>query len=347
MTITTGPSPVSDYLARVRTALADLPAAERDDLIEDLELHLGEVAAEAGGALEDRLGPPEKYAAELRASAGLPPAGKQRRRIGIVDRATVALRSISRQPLVARVVQFLPSLWPGWWVLRGYLVVAAPSLLRGHVPSSLPIPDIGGAAFGTVLVLAAIAVSVWIGVNGWRAPAVRWLLVTANLAIAVVTVAAGLHVRDDLRNRVAESFASTPLAEPSEYSPYLLSPHGRITNIYPFDASGHLLHGVRLYDESGNPINLPDQPDIYGGPLGDDFPVATHGRVIRNAYPVRQTGDPAYCAKACPTGLVIPPKVKITAPKRSSNRATKGSKPGKRASHARRNGHQHHRTAAH
>src|ERR1700719_3485965 len=65
---------VTTYAATVRAQLADLPATERDALLEDLEQHLGEVAAEGEGSLVDRLGPPEAYAVELRAaySAGPP-----------------------------------------------------------------------------------------------------------------------------------------------------------------------------------------------------------------------------------------------------------------------------------
>jgi hypothetical protein len=67
---TTSPA-VGAYLASVRAALSDLPAEERDELCEDLEQHLVEVAAESDEPLSARLGSPESYAAELRASAGL------------------------------------------------------------------------------------------------------------------------------------------------------------------------------------------------------------------------------------------------------------------------------------
>ena len=61
---------ITDYVARVRAALADLPPGQRDELTEDLADHLTEVAAEAEGTLVERLGEPETYAAELRAAAG-------------------------------------------------------------------------------------------------------------------------------------------------------------------------------------------------------------------------------------------------------------------------------------
>ncbi|HEV2783191.1 MAG TPA: hypothetical protein VGX25_27730 [Actinophytocola sp.] len=70
---------VAEYLARTRAALADLPAAELEEIVEDIGPHLSEIAAEVDGdvtvdALSERLGTPEQYAAELRAAAGYPSA---------------------------------------------------------------------------------------------------------------------------------------------------------------------------------------------------------------------------------------------------------------------------------
>ncbi|CRK58657.1 Proline-rich protein [Alloactinosynnema sp. L-07] len=63
---------LDDYLARVRTALADLPADELAEVLEDIEPHVTEVFGEPGDPV-DRLGSPEDYAAELRAAGGYPP----------------------------------------------------------------------------------------------------------------------------------------------------------------------------------------------------------------------------------------------------------------------------------
>jgi hypothetical protein len=69
---------VAGYAGAVRAALADLGAGERGHLLEDLEAHLADVAAESDAPLADRLGPPEAYAAELSAAYGgqrsVPPA---------------------------------------------------------------------------------------------------------------------------------------------------------------------------------------------------------------------------------------------------------------------------------
>jgi hypothetical protein len=305
MTTDTATHPVEDYLARVLTALGDLPAAERDDLVEDLDLHLREVAAETEGSLEERLGSPEQYAAELRASAGLPTALPPDR--GVAARPRAALAAALSHPRAVSLRSFLVTLRPGWWVLRGYLAVAAPSLLRGAVPSSLPIPNVNGPWFGGVLVCAAVAVSVWFGLR--RPPlGTQYLVAAVNIAVVILSIVAASHVRDDLVRRA--ELANAAFAAPAyadEYSPYLLSPRGRITNIYPYDAKGRPLSGVQLFDESGNPINLPNQTDLSGQTLRNQFGTTPAGNRIRNAYPVRQVVVPGR-------SLVLRPTVKVARP---------------------------------
>ncbi|TDD21010.1 hypothetical protein E1218_21565 [Kribbella turkmenica] len=69
---------VAIYLAQVRAELSDLPSGELEDVLEDVSGHLTEVAAEFEAeptteALQERLGTPREYAAELRTAAGYPP----------------------------------------------------------------------------------------------------------------------------------------------------------------------------------------------------------------------------------------------------------------------------------
>jgi hypothetical protein len=57
------------YLGRVEAALRDLPWRTRRDLSSELRAHLAELPADTD--LAQRLGTPERYAADLRSSAGL------------------------------------------------------------------------------------------------------------------------------------------------------------------------------------------------------------------------------------------------------------------------------------
>src|SRR2546421_12482273 len=71
-------SDVATYAASVRAALSDLPSDQAEVLLEDLEDHLREIAAEAGGPLAERLGSPEQYAPDLRSAYGAAQAGSRR-----------------------------------------------------------------------------------------------------------------------------------------------------------------------------------------------------------------------------------------------------------------------------
>ena len=112
---------VATYAAAVRSALASLPDAERASLLEDLENHLAEVASESDLSLQERLGKPEDYAAELRSAYGAGEAGKHdsagsaRQVVGAVE-SSIGNSGISRiARLAARAAPWLvgPARVPG------------------------------------------------------------------------------------------------------------------------------------------------------------------------------------------------------------------------------------------
>ena len=65
---------LDQYVAEVRRGLVDLDAETRDELTDGLAADLAELVEERGSGALPR---PEEYAAELRASAGLPPAARR------------------------------------------------------------------------------------------------------------------------------------------------------------------------------------------------------------------------------------------------------------------------------
>src|SRR5947209_4825618 len=87
-------SDVATYAASVRAALMDLPSDQAEILLEELEDHLREIAAEAGGSLSERLGPPEQYAQELRTAYGAAQARGRRQRDPALRDARRALARI-------------------------------------------------------------------------------------------------------------------------------------------------------------------------------------------------------------------------------------------------------------
>jgi PASTA domain len=77
-------STIADYATAVREALRDLSSEQASAVLDGLDDHLAEIAADGAGDLEATLGSPAAYAAELRASAGFEakpnPAPPQRER---------------------------------------------------------------------------------------------------------------------------------------------------------------------------------------------------------------------------------------------------------------------------
>jgi hypothetical protein len=163
MTITTRSREAQGYLDGVGAALADLPEEERADLLDELAGHLDELAAESPTPLTVRLGSPQEYADELRASAGLPPA-RARGRAGAVARLWSRVEELLNRPAALTTKDFLVTLRPVWWVARGWAVAAVVL----HVTTSSPWEDrnivgVPGGFLGFWAVVLGVVLSVQLG----------------------------------------------------------------------------------------------------------------------------------------------------------------------------------------
>ena len=308
------PMTPQDYAAAVRAALADLPGSDRETLLEDLDEHLAEVAAEPGMSLEERLGSPEAYAAELRAAYGGGPRSRgrslfrERVRERLHGRVTGAARRVHTRLLVLppyrQAAVFAPELRPAWWVLRGYaiaLAVLAPISSPGLVPG-----DIAAWAFTLVVVWA----SVWLGRRGLARPS-RWgrvLLFCANLVAAALVLGTMADVPSTSSRSVAFDYGPRPDAHAQGMRVEMVSsPNGGVYNIFPYAEDGTPLRNVRLYDQDGNPITM--DPEMYGQtavlscgsepPLRNAYPLAL--RPIEHPGDVAGDGPWATCATVTPT----------------------------------------------
>ena len=290
---------VAEYAAAVRAACADLSQTDRATLLEDLEDHLAEVSHDSRGAghtLADRLGQPAEYAAELRASAGLPAPGGIRpagvrgelRDIGYRLRQlrTGGRRWLSDSPTAGQLSGFLLLVRSCWWVLRAYAAVVVLAVLTGTRTSrSLPVPELlGSEALGWTALTVAVMVSVWLGGRLKPArPAGRALLAGANtlLLVAAVLVIGKLWG--------SATSASPEWSQPFPYpSPSMQSEDRHVSNIYPYDADGRPLTGVFLYDQNGKPFTLPDASEHeFMGDIGYlRFPRDQNGNLVENRFPL-------------------------------------------------------------
>ena len=286
---------ITDYVDRVRAALADLPPGVRDELTEDLPEHLAEVAAEGDGALVDRLGTPEAYAAELRAAAG---AGEGRRparfhRLAEArDQAATQIRLLDRQlgPVLGHetVSDFLRPLRPAWWLVRGWLAALLISVMvDGGRPGLLPRPN-DNASAGLLLLIGAVVASLWLGrrsagFTGW--PRRLHRLGTAGLLLF------GFAVLVDV-DRNASSDVYSGYEQTSVDRRY-----DRIEDVFVYDQQGRLIRDAQLFDQNGVPIRL-------GWPNCLDSSGAVPAP--RNAYP--------YCPELAPFGAPASPSIAPPAP---------------------------------
>jgi len=296
---------VAAYVSAVRAELSDLPAEDVDDLTGGMEADLSELAEESGGDLIGRLGSPALYAAELRAAAGLPEraAGPVRSRpLGdAVAQARASFATLTEQrPWLASTAEFLVTLRPAWWVLRGYLAAWALWSLFGGMRGLRPQ---GLTQF--VLALGAVVLSVRLG-RGWlrQSAGLRHLLVLANATAVVVALVA-------LTSGVT---AGEVTPEATAYgSPQGVALDGEpVTNIYPYDSAGRRIIGVRLFDQAGRPLTgaessvdgngYPVAVDAGGNPTGVVRDIS--GAPLLNVYPrtivgsdpwlIADPGNPTY-----------------------------------------------------
>jgi hypothetical protein len=294
---------VTTYAAIVRDQLADLPAIERDVLLEDLEQHLAEVAAEGEGSLADRLGPPEDYAVELRAAYTAGHQTTETRQTTQTAQATQtngAHLAESVRAAAARVIDsdwarqilgFLPELRPAWWVLRAYLAVLilVAAFSRGYGLGPIPNPT---TKRGLAEILA-MGVAIWISVRVARRnrplprPG-RVVAASVNALIALV----GTAILANMAMFPSPQMISTGSPEQPPFAAAFAA--GPTTNIYVYSQDGKPLTNVLLYDQDGRPI------EVQQSEAQTTYPTGADGKAITNAYPLTQrlpNGDPVVAPR--------------------------------------------------
>jgi hypothetical protein len=268
---TTAQDEIARYVEAVRAALADLPEATRDELLEDLPEHLAEVKADSAGSLTDRLGTPEAYASELRTTAGFvggfpDPPPRPDRWAEFRDPALRQLHQLDIKvgPLFgyARASEFLVLLRPAWWVLRGYLaaMVVAWALDDSGQPHGL-LPRIGGSeVVAGLLLLGGVLGSIWLGRRSSRGlkewP--RYALYAGSVVLVLVAIGGFLNADSDARGA---NYSDVNYGGGGD-------PHSGVQDVFVYDQNGRLVPGARLFDQDGQPIRL-GIPSCYSDVDGD------------------------------------------------------------------------------
>jgi len=306
----TGQDEITAYVEGVRAALAGLSDATRDELLEDLPEHLAEVQAEGIGTLTERLGAPEAYASELRATAGFvggfpdPPAGRfaQLREtrdngLRLLNRADLRVGPVIGYP---KASDFLILLRPAWWVLRGYLAAMAVAyLVAGNHGSMGLLPRVGGSlVFALVLLGGCVILSILLGKQGARLTAwPRYALWSGTALLALFAFAGFVTADRDTRSSGYNDMSS-----------YQVNPYGSVRDVFVYDSQGRLVTGARLFDQDGSPIQLGDSYPVYctDPQTGETTPSHSLGYPFCPQYAPFATGSegpsPSPSVAATPSG---------------------------------------------
>lgn len=295
-TTTEAPAPaeVGLYLDEVAAHLASLPwlsEADRVELLDDLNQHLSEVAAEEGTPLVDRLGPPVAYAEELVSAAGLVPPAAPASDLEPGVRARAALTA--GWDGLRRAVAEAGDLRPAWWILRGYLAASLLGAVTGgnHDGAGhpgFPIPAVfDSSVLGLLTVAAAVKLSLRLGQQD--RPARPWASRVAGAGLAVY----GLVLLGNL-GASGTNVQWVESGAPIGSSGCLLDGAGQaIENLYPYDGSGRLLDQVLLYDQTGRPLDnlCPREHDDQGRSIATEYGRDQNGAPVINVFPRRQTAS--------------------------------------------------------
>ena len=286
MTATTPvPPEVAAYLDAVREALGDMPGAERDDLLAEVEASLVETVSETGGPIAPRLGSPHDFAAELRAAAGLHELGADapRAESRFVLRTREAIAHVWQQPRVAAARGILRELTPIWWLVRGYVAVEATALLLDvqWAAAHRGVPAVQGDGEGGVLLIAAaVAVSIWLGLRARRrARAFPQLAVLGNVVLALAALPVVVHLTQPPPFGYVQPFAELAPAAPAG----LALDGVPVTNVYPYTRDGRLLHDVLLYDSAGRALDV----GVGSADPHRRLLRTAGGRALFNSFPIR------------------------------------------------------------
>lgn len=223
---------IEKFVNRVRAKLADLDAATIAELTDGLEADLQDRAGEEGAGF--KLGNPAAYAEELRASAGL----------GSSSPARSVIQRVAKWIWVT-AVQFVKTLAPAWWVLRGAI---AGELLSWWVTGSLSIAN--WSRLGFLVVAGCTVLSVLIGMKLPRNLYTRLIASVANIALVV----GGAYLGAAFYQRVVEYYDLRALNGVN-----ILTWHGKyLGRLDAYDAKGKRLplsvlksqYGWIVYDAS-------------------------------------------------------------------------------------------------
>lgn len=255
MNATTLPAEIVAFAAAVRAALADLPADEVEELTDGLEADLAEAYAED---LARELPDPTAYAHELRGAAGLPTPQAGKGRLHAIGTSFAEMgrdveRSLRRSPAVSATLDFLATLRPAWWIVRGWVAYQVLCLTFLGMWRTDVLPS---NFFLWLILLLFVAGSVFLGMRSWPGP-VRVLIVLGNAFAALVLIPVLVNVPNnvdlEMANVDSQAYDYEGSYDAGDGTGVWLN-GSEVTNIFAYNARGERLTGVQLFDQDGTPL---------------------------------------------------------------------------------------------
>lgn len=318
---------VARFVAAVRAQLDDLTNEEVEELTGGLEADLDDALADTtADEFARRLGDPASYAAELRASAGLPPRESGGGRPGRAR--VVALARSTRRTIDGAVARLRGSRWapalseyaralrPLWWVTRAWIAFMATREVFRDSGLSLPRSATAWVVFAA-LVVASIELGRRRASGGLRRLGPLIVVVNGVALLLIPVTLAQVSTSSAVAARVPVEQSPPPQEEsPLEESTQeggLRWGGEPVGNIFVYDASGRPLAGVQLFHEDGRPLTVDSEPGSEEYRL---VPALDANEELRwNVYPLRRRlVDPDSGQLSGPLLAAPPPDLSLGPP---------------------------------
>lgn len=246
-------------------------------------------------------GPPEVYAAELRAAAGIgevpaPPEARPRLRTRVRTRWAARRdrlnAAISAQPWWPPVEDFLLAMRPVWWALRGWVLFGVVSaLLSGMIPTHRGVWVAENPLRWALLVALIVLSAQW---GRGRLARGRWrdrIAGAANL-LAVVLLIPAIVTSTAPRIQYVETWTGGVPPEAVAAADGVWVDGMQVSNLFVYDAEGTLLLGAQVFDDRGREVRTVTESDsewyLPGVPEPWQFLPVVDGEKVRwNVYPLR------------------------------------------------------------
>jgi hypothetical protein len=187
---------------------------------------------------------------------------------------------------------------PLWWVGRGIVAGGGISAVVGL--RNIPLVLVVGALVGAL-------VSIWIGRRTQQDRRWLWFIVPLNV---VATIAVPVWLAASLAGYSSyRYFATNYSTAGTAYTAGLSYDGSEVQNVYPFDEQGRPLTGVRLYTETGTPLELTPND------CASQYDKAVSGNVFPQMTIVGDSGatNPEDCQESDKPGFkVLPPLAATT-----------------------------------